>query len=277
MVLPVADGFFKFVMSIQYLPLLFWMRWWILILPFVMIILVSCQDYKKDGKSIPHVEKNTPDESIPGLPFSYEGITELQKGDFIVKPNLNILPGTSLVPNGYFFGHAAIIIKGATHEDADSLLSGAILIESTARDLPPGSQIRETAGYGVRKNPVLHNDSFGPAFRGRRYRLRLNLTDSQIDSIIAFIAQQKNDTSTWAAQKSYPGNPLSDSLVNIGHKKNWADNSYWYCSLLIWQSVLYVTGIDLDPNGGHHVYPNDLINSPYFNNTTDGIKRRVRF
>lgn len=237
--------------------------------------LLSCNNRQDNGSKVTQI--NSPDQGKTDLPFCYEGISELKRGDFIVKPNLNILPGSTVIPNGYYFGHAGIIIEGASDENPDSLLAKVKLIESTARDLPYGYQVRETAGYKVSKNAFIHNDSFGPAFQGQRYRLRMDLTESQIDSIIAFIVQQKGDTSTWSAQKSYPDNTLSESLVISGHKKNWADNSYWYCSLLIWQSVFYVTGVDLDANGGYEVYPNDLINSPFFDNSADGEQRRVRF
>ncbi|MFW5793335.1 MAG: hypothetical protein ACOCWC_03555, partial [Bacteroidota bacterium] len=70
--------------------------------------------------------------------------------------------------------------------------------------------------------------------------------------------------------------PEIDLMVEKGLRRNWADNDHWYCSLLIWQAVLYVSGIDLDSNGGYFVYPNDLIASPYFNNE-NGFKGRTRF
>lgn len=212
-----------------------------------------------------------------GIPFCYEGITELRRGDIIVKPNTNILPGTSLIPDGSLFGHSAMIIKGAMHENPDSLLAHVQIIESNASNVPRAFQVREIAGYIVNENPALSNTSFAPAFKGRRYRLRLNLTEPQIDSIIQFALKQKNDLFCWNATKCFPGNPLSDSLVSLGTNENWADNSYWYCSLLIWQSVLFVTGTDLDPNGGFQVYPNDLINSHCFDNTADGQHHRVKF
>jgi uncharacterized protein YycO len=53
--------------------------------------------------------------------------------------------------------------------------------------------------------------------------------------------------------------------------------TYWYCSHLIWQAFYSVLNIDLDPNGGVIVYPNDLIVSPYFQNDPLNPLRRVRF
>ncbi|MEI7981547.1 MAG: hypothetical protein WCI71_07820 [Bacteroidota bacterium] len=239
--------------------------------------LLSCSDPGKSSVTdVSRLKQNTI-RSSPEIPFCYEGITELRRGDIIVKPNLNILPGTSRIPNGYLFGHAALVIKGAQNENPDSLLAQVRIVESIGRDVPRAFQVREIAGYVVNSWPALNNTNFGPAFRERRYRLRLNLRESQIDSIVQFALKQKNDYSTWPATKSFPGNPATDSLVRLGYKENWADNSQWYCSLLIWQSFLFVTGIDLDPNGGYRVYPNDLIKSPFFNNTPDGQQHRVRF
>lgn len=239
--------------------------------------LLSCHDRGKNSEGSPDLTKENNRLPSNEIPFCYEGITELKRGDFIVKPNLNILPGSSHIPEGYLFGHAALVIKGAIHNNSDSLLAHVQIIESIARDVPRAFQVREIAGYTVKADPALNNTNFGPAFKNRRYRLRLNLTESQIDSIIRFALKQKNDFSNWNASKSYAVNQAANRQVQLGERENWADNSHWYCSLLIWQSVLYVTGIDLDPNGGFQVYPNDLINSHYFDNTPDGQQHRVKF
>ena len=73
--------------------------------------------------------------------------------------------------------------------------------------------------------------------------------------------------------KRFPGNPEIEQMVETGTRDNWADNTHWYCSLIIWQAVLYVTGIDLDANGGYFVYPNDLVASPYFDNSSEHTGR----
>jgi len=243
----------------------------------ISFVLHACHDGGQNTENKSTTGNENVSFSNKKIPFYYEGITELRRGDIIVKPNLNILPGTSRVSGGYLFGHAALVIKGDTNDNPDSLLAHATIIESTARDVTREFQVREIAGYTVNEQQCRNNTSFGPAFTGRRYRLRLNLRESQIDSVIAFAMKQKNDLSTWNAMKSFPGNPSTDSLVRKGLRENWADNSQWYCSLLVWQSVLYVTGIDLDSNQGFEVFPNDLINSPYFNNTADQKKHRVIF
>jgi len=197
------------------------------------------------------------------------GVDELWRGDIIVKPNVNLLPGSSFVEGGWSYGHAAIVTVGARHYHPDSLLAAAMIFESHSHPFHRIHQLREVPGYKISTDPLLHNDSFGPEYTGHRYRLRLNLSEPQIDSIIAFVRSQKGSYSSWNAMKRFPGIPHIEQDVKDKKRKNWADNTHWYCSLLVWQAVLYITGINLDPNGGYYVYPNDLIASPYFINTAD--------
>jgi hypothetical protein len=214
--------------------------------------------------------------NVAAYPWCYEGIGELQKGDIIVKPNLNILPGTEYMPRGWGFGHAAIVTRGAMHSHPDSLLMMSIIFESHARDVPQIHQLREIQGYVIHDDPAFSNENFGPRYTGDRYRLRLNIRESQIDSIIDFVRNQKGSSSSWNAMKRFPGTAGTERIVAEQGRENWADNSHWYCSLLIWQAVFYVTGIDLDANGGYYVYPSDLITSPHFDNTS-GLVARARF
>ncbi len=236
----------------------------------VLFIILSCSDMQ---------EKNA---LLPGYPnadintWAYDGINELIKGDIIVKPNLNILPGTAYMPGGWGFGHAAIVTRGARNPHADSLLANSMIFESHAKDVPRIHQLREIQGYVLDENPYFHNDTFGPDFTGNRYRLRLNIPESQIDSIIDFVISQKGSYSSWNAMKRFPDMPEIQEMVDKGIRANWADNTHWYCSLIIWQAVLYVTGIDIDANGGYFVYPSDMVASPYFDNVQD-FRSRVRF
>lgn len=223
-----------------------------------------------------NTEKPQP-QSVPlvfdDIPWAYEGITELKKGDILVRPNLNIFPGTSLVPLGMGFGHAALVVKGYSHSNMDSLLAGVQIIESIAKDVSSDFQIREISGLVKSRFDAFNNDNFDHRFEGRRYLLRLPLCESEIDSILAFAIAQKGDRSVWNASKAYPGNHFNDSLIALGLRDNWADNSTWYCSHLVWQSLFYITGKDADVNGGYMVYPNDLINAHLFNNTESHIGR----
>jgi hypothetical protein len=241
---------------------------------FLTLMLASCRSGVDEARD-EHVRKpiNT---SLETSVWAHEGISELRKGDIIVKPNLNILPGTSFVEGGWGYGHAAIVTEGAENMSPDSLLANCRIFESHARFVHRIHQLREVPGHIISDDPAINNTSFGPRFAGNRYRLRLNVPESQIDSIIAFMRSQKGSYSSWNAMKRFPDTPEVKVLVSEGKRANWADNTHWYCSHLIWQSVYYVTGIDLDPNGGYFVYPSDLIASPYFDNKPE-FEGRVRF
>ncbi len=227
-----------------------------------------------------NMQKNQIPAALPSasgdLPQATEGITELKRGDILVRPNLNLFPGTSIVPSGMGFGHAALVVTGYRHTHVDSLLAGVQIIESIARDVSTDYQIREISGLVKSRFDALNNDNFDGRYAGNRYRLRLNLPEAQIDSILHFAQAQKGDRSAWNASKAFPGNSFNDSLVRLGLRQNWADNDTWYCSHLVWQSVFYVTGKDIDVNEGYMVYPNDLINADIFDNTPT-FSGRMRF
>jgi hypothetical protein len=195
-------------------------------------------------------------------------LTELRRGDILVKPNHNWLPGTAWVKGGSDFGHAMIVTKGATGENAIEVLSQSVIIESHARSVPPEFEIRMTKAYNPDTDYRFDNTSFAPAKAGYRYRLRPQLPDEQIDSVLAFIIRQEDGLSSWRAQKNYVGHA---ELTNTNHQ------TYWYCSHLIWQAFYTVLNIDLDPNGGVIVYPNDLVASPFFQNDQSNPVQRVRF
>lgn len=208
--------------------------------------------------------------------FAVEIIHELLPGDIIVRPNLGFLPGSTVVQRGSGFGHAALVIKGFKHADIDSLLAGTIIVESIAKDVSQEFQVRQIQALKRHRMDAFNNTNFDQRYAGNRYRLRLPLTTNQLEKLIAFAIQQQGDRSAWNACKRFPDDPFADSLAREGFRLSWADNSIWYCSLLVWQSVLYATGLDIDVNGGYMVYPNDLINSPLFDNK-DGHTGRTRF
>ncbi len=209
-----------------------------------------------------------PKSNVTESDFAIAGVDELKPGDIIVRPNTNLLPGTARVSGGFMFGHAAIVVKGYKSSNPDILLSNTMIIESMARDVQPGFQVREVPALVYHSRIAFNNTNFASRYAGNRYRLRLNWTDEELERLISFLREQKGDLSTWNAAKRFPDQAAIDSLVRIGLRKNWADNSHWYCSLLAWQAVYYVKGIDLDPNGGYMVYPNDLITSPMFDNNS---------
>lgn len=234
----------------------------------LMALIMGC-------KQMPVNEEKTDEDNI--VSNEVIGINELRPGDILVRPNLNFLPGSAFIPNGSGFGHAAIVTTYYRHENMDSLLANVQIIESIAKDVPKEFQIREVKAFNRSKILSFNNVNFDNRYAGNRYRLRLDLPSHLIDSVIFFARQQKGDRSSWNAAKRFPGHPLADSLVAIGKRNDWADNNTWYCSLLVWQSFLKHTGIDLDPNGGYMVYPNDLIASPVFDRQDTSFAGRARF
>lgn len=217
---------------------------------------------------IPEGEKTN---LLSTLIFEPGDTLELKKGDILVRPNLNILPGTSTVDGGKNYGHAAIVVKGYKHWHPDSLLAGTIIIESIAKDVPAEFQVREIKALVSNRMESFDNHNFGSRYQGHRYRLRLPLSDEETDSIIAFARSQKGKLSSWNASKYFPAKAENKNATSALLK-----NETWYCSLLVWQSVFNVTGQDLDHSGGYMAYPNDLINSRHFDSLPDG-EGRLRF
>lgn len=196
-------------------------------------------------------------------------LTELRAGDILVKPNTNLLPGSAMVFGGRGFGHAVLVIKGAQDTNTMNLLKKVRIFESQARDVPPNFELRSSPGFQDGSDFRFANTTFGMQNEGYRYRLRFGLTPAQCDSIVAFVLRQDADVSCWRSQKQFAGKNGNDTISG--------DKSVWYCSLLIWEAFYKVLGVDLDPNGGIMVFPNDLIASPYFENTASDQTKRVRF
>lgn len=227
---------------------------------------ISCQPSKLKTSYAELKTQNS--ESIP-----VQRLTDLQPCDILVKPNLNFIPGTSSVPGGYKFGHTVIVIRGASDTNELALLSKAIIFESQASDVPAEYQLRQVPAYLPGDDDRYFNSSFGPERFGNLYRLRMDLTDAQKESIINYVLSKDNDLSSYRAMKRYHHSPETrdDSLLP-GRTQE-----YWYCSLLVWQAFYDVLGIDIDANGGVYVHPNDLISSPYFDDEPGRYEHRARF
>lgn len=197
------------------------------------------------------------------MPWCLEGINELRKGDILVISNGNYWPESSSNTNGIFFGHAALVTEGYQHNNLDSLLANTSIIELMGIDIDSQFQLREVKCNQKSTFIGYLSNSFDNKREGMRYRLRLNIDDQSIDQIIAFARAQKGDEYSWNACKLFlkSGNSVTDNT-------NWADNDVWNCTLLVWQAVYAITGLDIDSNKGYFVYPNDMINSPLFNNNS---------
>lgn len=213
-------------------------------------------------------------DKLPSLNFMEEPVselTELRVCDILIKPNHNWLYGSSMVSGGSGFGHAVIVVEGATGSNALEILSKATIFESQAHRVPDEFQLRLAPGYLKGNDYRFANTNFGQQNAGYRYRLRLPLSDSQKDSILHFIREQDADVSSWRSQKLFRTHGNKNCFYTQADQKQ-----QWYCSLLIWQAFYTVLGVDLDSNGGLMVYPNDLVTHPIFNDTKEE-KRRIRF
>ncbi len=189
-------------------------------------------------------------------------IQDLKPGDLLIRPNMNWLYGTSGTLEGDFFGHAVIVTEGATDSTVTGVMQKSLVFESVARQLPAEHQVREIPAL-VENGPYLRqNHAFVET--GARYRLRPDLSPDQVSRMIEYVRKQDDATHSWRAIKY-----LDSDSSRVRSK--------WYCSLLIWQAFYDLEGLDLDCNGGYVVYPNDLINHPYFDGAVDGVPKRVRF
>lgn len=229
-----------------------------------LALIISCFSFSCRS----HHDKERNEEIV--RPFIIEDsvgvLTDLKRGDVLVKPNHNWLPGTVWVEGGNGFGHAAIVLEGATGSSTLEVLSSAIIFESHARDVPAEFQLRSVKAYQPGTDFRTDNITFAPVRFGKMYRLRFNLTHGEIESLMAYILKQDKGVSSWRSLKS----GFQDT--NDG---TFDHRTHWYCSHLIREAFLQTIGIDLDSNGGLIVYPNDLIG--YSQLKSDSIMQRFRF
>jgi len=230
----------------------------------------ACSGTPPDNTQTP--DKSNLIEEFKVIEDTFIKLTELEPCDILVKPNMNWFPGTEMVNGGKGFGHALLVVQGATDTNTMKLLEKVRIFESQARDVPKEYELREAVGFLDGVDFRFANITFGMQNAGFRYRLRFNLTPSQRDSILRFVLDQDSDISSWRSQKR-----LRKKIPGDVREKSVEDKNTWYCSLLIWQAFYEVLGIDLDANGGIMVFPNDLIASPYFDNSKIDKMKRVRF
>jgi hypothetical protein len=186
----------------------------------------------------------------------------LKKGDVLVRPNFDWLPGSYPINAGRMFGHAAIVTEDVSGKSVDEVLAKASIIEAVVFDQKTRSFIFDKKEQ-VRETKAII--SFGPRFKGIRYRLRMNLTDQQTDNLLQFLKNQLDGRySVFTVKKFADPDP---------EKKVVLRNSNWHCASIVWQAFYQVTGVDIDENEGFVVYPSDIIASKYFD-LPDG---RTRF
>ncbi|MDD3034926.1 MAG: hypothetical protein PHT25_10055 [Bacteroidales bacterium] len=172
----------------------------------------------------------------------------LSRGDIIVRPNNPHLPGSAYIKGGRRLGHVAVVVKGASGNSAEQVLSKSIVIEALLYDQKTKSFIFDTCEQ-VRYAPA--SFSFGSKYRGCRYRLRLNTDVKKIDSIVEFLESQLDGSYSIFTEKIRSAGML--------HR-----HSEWHCATLAWQACYAASGVDIDGNGGSVIYPSDIIISTAF-------------
>jgi hypothetical protein len=241
-------------------------------LPFIILVFLYLTNNLPSDQHSSYLLDQSIQDTVKSYPIVVKDdigkITEFRPGDILVKANHNWMPGTAQVYGGKGFGHAALVIEGAKDTDILRLLKKTVVFESHARDVPPEYQLRKAPAYLPGDDFRTASITFGPQNLGFCYRLRPDLSEIQIRKLIDFVTAQDNGTSCWRAQKRFSENKANQKPPPGG---------VWYCSLLIWQAYYSLFGIDLDPNGGVMVYPNDLIAGKYFDNTENQPHKRVRF
>jgi hypothetical protein len=205
---------------------------------------------------------------VKGLNFEYipeDSFFELKKGDILVRPNMGWLPGSCKITGGHKFGHVAVVTEGASGNSAEAVLSKAKVAEALFFDqatrrfqFKKENQARET-------NALV---SFGPRFKGIRYRLRMDLAASQADSIVLFLRNQLDAGYNIFSVKKRPDSEIARNLIFYGNGKQ-----NWNCATLSWEAFFLIAGVDIDGNKGLVVYPSDLITSKFF----DSPGGRIRF
>jgi len=180
----------------------------------------------------------------------------LRKGDILVRPNWEGMPGSCSIRNGRKYGHVALVTEDATGKTIGEALSKASVVEALFFD-------QGTRKFQFNKKDQIREEkaiiSFGERFMGIRYRLRMDLSDDQAEKMIQFLRNQLDGGYNILSfkKKFESASERESALKNI-------KNSNWHCATIIWETFYLTTNIDIDANGGIFIYPADIIASKYF-------------
>jgi hypothetical protein len=180
----------------------------------------------------------------------------LRKGDILARPNWGWLPGSCSIPNGRKYGHVAMVTEGASGKTIGEALSKASVIEALFFD-----QGTRTFQFN-RKDQIREGNaivSFGKRFNGIRYRLRMNLTDTQTEEMIQFLRNQLDRGYNILSSKKHFKLP-SEKEAALSNMKN----RDWHCATLIWEAFYLAANVNIDSNRGVFIYPADIIASKHF-------------
>ena len=192
-------------------------------------------------------------------------IFTLQPGDILARPNLNWLPGSSKVSSGRKFGHAAVVVQGATGNSPEEALQKALVVEAFVFDQATRRFVFNREKQ-VRMVPAWI--SFGNRFSGIRYRLSMPLDPQQQEMIALFLKAQIGKCRYKIFSNARECTGEKGYAVSLP-----TEDCGWNCATIIRYSFCRATGINIDANRGTIVYPNDIINSPVF----DSSEGRLRF
>lgn len=190
--------------------------------------------------------------------LSENSFFELKKGDLLVRPNSDNLPGSVEIPYGRMYGHVALVTEGASGRTITETLEKTKVVEALFFDQAT-RQLQWSRKNQIREEKAIV--SFGKRFTGIRFRLRANITVEQADEMVRFVRNQLDGGYNILSLKKKDQN-ASDMI-----------NADWHCATLVWQAYYLFSGTDIDANGGIFIYPSDIIVNPVFD-ITEG---RIRF
>ena len=180
----------------------------------------------------------------------------LRKGDILARPNWDGMPGSWAIRNGRRYGHAALVTAGATGRTVEEALSKASVVEAVFFDQGTREFQFDKADQIKERKAII---SFGRRFNGIRYRLRMDLTDQQIERMIKFAREQ--------ADGGYNILSLKRRFATAAERESALDNlknRNWHCATIIWEAFYLSSDTDIDENGGMFIYPSDIIARRHF-------------
>lgn len=180
----------------------------------------------------------------------------LLKGDILARPNWEGMPGSWSVRNGRRYGHSALVTEGATGNTIEEALSKASVVEAVFFDQGTREFQFNKADQITERKAII---SFGKRFKGIRYRLRMDLTDQQIEKMVKFVrAQADGGYNLLSLKKRFASASERESaLANL-------KNRNWHCVTIIWEAFYLTSNTDIDENKGIFIYPSDIIASGHF-------------
>jgi hypothetical protein len=188
---------------------------------------------------------------VPTEILSDSSSFNLKPGDILIRANWDWLPGSSMIPEGHKLGHAAIVTEGSTGSSISEALSKAKVVEAVFFDQTTREYLLFKKENQVRETMAIV--SFGNRFKGARYRLRMNLSEVQVEKMALFLRNQDGCSYNLISfKKKLPQQSRCVMIEQLG-------TTGWHCATLVWEAFYLTLGIDIDENKGIIVYPSDIV------------------